>query len=90
MLNIDAGSAKSALSARGEKGFEDIEQFLSTPEIQAANLDENQKKWFDITTSHFILHTKTKYNNATFSMQSVFKIDSKQTVSVIRREFSAF
>jgi general secretion pathway protein K len=36
------------------------------------------------------LHTKTKYNDATFALQSLFKIDANNNVNVIRREFSGF
>ncbi|MCF2947423.1 type II secretion system minor pseudopilin GspK [Paraglaciecola aquimarina] len=90
MTGMDISQAQSAISARGEKGFQQASEFLDTPEVKAVTLNDNQKQWFDVTTSHFILHTKTKYNNATFAMQTVFKIEDGKKVSVIRREFSGF
>ncbi|MFT5838026.1 MAG: general secretion pathway protein K [Flavobacteriales bacterium] len=82
--------AKSLLANRGAKGFETTAAFLSEPSIQALTLSANKKDWFDVKTSHFILHTKTKYNDASFAMQTVFKIDTSKNVSVIRRVFSGF
>ncbi|WP_416306894.1 type II secretion system minor pseudopilin GspK [Neptunicella sp. SCSIO 80796] len=77
----------SALNARGDEGFDNINKFFSQAEISKVSLTDAQKKWFDITTSYFILHTKTRYNDASFNLSSVFAIDSNGNVSVIRREF---
>jgi general secretion pathway protein K len=87
---LSLSDAKSVLANRGSEGFEKIVDFLSTKEIQALSLSDEQKDWFDVKTSHFILHTKTKYNDATFAMQTLFKVDSSKNVTVIRREFSGF
>ena len=87
---LSLADAKSVLSSRDPEGFETKEEFLNLPSIQALDLDENQKDWFDVTTSHFILHTKTQYNDATFAMQTLFKVDSSNNVSIIRRDFSGF
>jgi general secretion pathway protein K len=90
MTGMDLSQAQSAISARGEKGFENTSEFLDTAEVKAVTLTDNQKEWFDVTTSHFILFTRTKYNNATFAMQTVFKIDDAKNVRVLKREFSGF
>ena len=87
---LELSEAISVLANRGEKGFQTTEDFLSEPSIQALALTAEQKTWFDVKTSHFILHTKTKYNNSTFVMQSLFKVDTSNNVTVIRREFSGF
>jgi general secretion pathway protein K len=81
--------AQSVLANRGNEGYKNIEEFLNTQEIQGLSLNAQQKTWFDIKTSHFILYTKTQYNNASFAMQTVFKVDEDNAVSVIRREFSS-
>ena len=86
---LDLNAAQSVLANRGEEGYKSIEGFLSTKEIQGLNLDNQQKAWFDIKTSHFILYTKTQYNNASFAMQTVFKVEDSKEVRVIRREFSS-
>jgi len=83
-------NARAVLANRGEEGFQTTEDFFNEPSIQALTLTAEQKTWFDVKTSHFILHTKTKYNDATFALQSLFKVDSSNNVSVIRREFSGF
>ncbi|WP_438865604.1 type II secretion system minor pseudopilin GspK [Neptunicella sp.] len=84
---ISIEDTRSALNARGKDGFDNINDFFSQPEISALGLSNDQKKWFDITTSYFILHTKTHYNDASFNLSSVFAIDKSGHVSVIRREF---
>ncbi|PKG97949.1 type II secretion system minor pseudopilin GspK [Paraglaciecola sp. MB-3u-78] len=87
---LNLSDAKSVLANRGSDGYQTTTEFLSLPSIQAANLNAEEKKWFDVKTEHFILHTKTKYNDATFSMKTLFKVDPSKNVSVIRREFSGF
>ena len=82
--------AESILANRGSDGYQKVQDFLDDPSIQALKLKNSQKDWFDVKTSHFILHTKTKYNDATFAMQTLFKVDGDKNVTVIRREFSGF
>ncbi len=90
LTGISLSQAQSALGARGEDGFEKTDNFLATPELASATLTDPQRQWFDVSTSHFVLHTRTQYNNATFAMQTVFKIDSDKNVRVLTREFSGF
>ena len=88
---LTLSDAKSVLANRDSDGFKKTVDFLSAKEIQALpSLSDEQKDWFDVKTSHFILHTKTKYNNASFAIQTLFKVDSSNNVSVIRRDFSGF
>ena len=87
---LSLSDAKSLLASRGSDGYPTTAAFLNEPSVQVQNLNADEKKWFDVTTAHFILHTKTKYNDATFAMQTLFKVDSSKNVIVIRREFSGF
>lgn len=87
---LDLSAAKSLLASRGPEGYKDVNTFLNEPSIKAMNLKDEQIKWFDVTTTHFILHTKTKYNDATFAMQTLFKVDTSNNVSVVMRDFSGF
>ena len=87
---LSLADASSVLANRGSNGFQTTADFLNEPSIQAANLNAEEKTWFNVTTTHFILHTKTRYNDATFAMQTLFKVDSSKNVIVIRREFSGF
>jgi general secretion pathway protein K len=88
MLNLNLDAAKRIIASRPLDGFADINDFLSEPEIAAKELTAEQKAWFVIKTNYFMLVTKTRYNNSTFKMVSIFKLDSEGGgVSVISREF---
>lgn len=71
----------------GSIPYKTKEDFINQPEVAAQGLTQEQKDWFDVTTQYFILYTKASYNNATFAMSSVFKIDNADSIKVIRREF---
>jgi general secretion pathway protein K len=88
MLNLNLDAAKRIIASRPLDGFADTNEFFSEPEIVAKELTAEQKAWFVIKTNYFMLSTKTRYNNATFKMVSIFKLDSEgEGVSVISREF---
>jgi general secretion pathway protein K len=88
ILNITVDAAKRIVASRPQDGFADTNDFFSEPEIMAKQLTDDQKKWFVLKTNYFMLLTKTRYNNATFKMSSIFKLDSNSgSVSVISREF---
>lgn len=89
---LGLSDAQSILATRSSGAFQTTQNFLDDPSIQALQpkLTNEQISWFDVKTSHFILHTKTKYNDATFAMQTLFKVDTKNNVTVIRRDFSGF
>jgi general secretion pathway protein K len=87
---LTISDAQSLLANRSSEAYQTTDSFLQDPIIVALNIKEEQRAWFDVKTSHFILHTKTKYNEATFAMQTLFKVDDKNNVSVIRRDFSGF
>ena len=79
---------KRIIASRPEEGFANTSDFFSEPAIVALNLTASQKAWFGLKTNYFMLRTKTRYNNATFKMTSIFKLDSgDEGVSVISREF---
>lgn len=84
-LSLD--QAQSLISSRPSDGWDDANAFLSEPAIQALDLTQSQKDWFSVTTEYFILHTKTRYNKATFTLTTVFHAQADGNVSVIRREF---
>lgn len=89
MAGITVSDAADIISSRPTDGFNDINGFLSMPQIQAKNLSDPQKEWFDIKTNYFLLKSKTHYNNASFSLQTLFKVD-QQDVTVISRQFGGF
>lgn len=88
MLNIDTEDMARIIASRPVDGFENTSDFFSEPNIVALNLSDAQKSWFGLNTNYFMLKTKTRYNNATFKMTSIFKLDGgDEGVSVISREF---
>ncbi|MFT5277806.1 MAG: general secretion pathway protein K [Glaciecola sp.] len=87
LLNLEIEDAKRIISSRPVEGYEDTAELFSEPEIVALGLTDGQKAAFIIKTNYFMLHTKTRYNNATFVMTSIFKLDGEDGVSVISREF---
>jgi general secretion pathway protein K len=84
---LDLSAAQSIIASRDKDGFKSKGEFLADNAINALNLSQEQQEWFDVTTSHFVLRTRTKYNNATFAMVTVFAVDKNQTVTVLSREF---
>ena len=88
MLNLDVEDASRIIASRPEEGFENTNDFFTEPEIVALNLTPQQKEWFTIKTNYFMLRIKTRYNEASFKMTSIFKLDDGENgVSVISREF---
>ncbi|QJR80819.1 type II secretion system minor pseudopilin GspK [Alteromonas pelagimontana] len=79
--------AKSLISSRPQEGWDDVNDFLNEPVLAAMDLDETRRKWFTITSEYFILHTKTRYNKASFSLTSVLHVQGEKEVKVLRREF---
>ncbi|MDM7862075.1 type II secretion system minor pseudopilin GspK [Alteromonas sp. ASW11-36] len=87
VTSLDTEQAARLIAGRPADGYDDVATFLAEPDITALELDEERSQWFSVTTQYFILYTKTRYNNATFSMSSVFFVGDDNKVSVVRREF---
>ncbi len=87
LTGLSSQQAKSLISSRPQDGWDSIDDFYSEPDIAALSLSDAQKAWFTISTMYFILHTRTRYNNATFKLTSVFHAPEGEKVQVIRREF---
>ncbi|MDO6474247.1 type II secretion system minor pseudopilin GspK [Alteromonas sp. 1_MG-2023] len=87
LTGLDMSQATSLISSRPQDGWADIDSFLGEPVLAALDLSDEQRSWFTVTTGYFILHTKTSYNKATFSLSTLFKAQGGENVSVIRREF---
>ncbi len=87
VTGLSRAQADSLISSRPQDGWTDTQAFLSEPAVQALNMPQEKTGWFTVTTKYFILHTKTRYNKANFTMSSVFEVDDNAGVSVLRREF---
>lgn len=78
---------QSLISSRAPDGYQDIQDFLAESLFTNHTLTDLQQSWFDVKTEYFLLHTKTRYNNASFAMSSLLKVENNDQVTVIRREF---
>jgi general secretion pathway protein K len=87
VTGLDVTKAKSLITNRPPEGYDKMTNFLAEKEFSGVTLTKEQESWLDVTTMHFILQTKTKYNNATFSMVTVFVVDKSNNVTVLSREF---
>lgn len=84
-LNVD--DAQSLISSRPMAGFKNKQSFISDPVFGTEPLSNAKHEWFTLNTDYFLLRTKTRYNNASFAMTSLLKVDKDDKITVIRREF---
>jgi general secretion pathway protein K len=86
ITGVSLSDATSIIGSRPPEGFKSADEFLALSQLAALNLSTEQKAWFDVTTQYFMLSTKTRYNNASFAMQTLFKVDD-QRVNIRKRQF---
>ena len=89
MADISLSDAADVISSRPQDGFKSTADFFVAPQIQPKNLTTAQQAWFDVKTDYFMLQSKTRYNNATFSISSLFKVDNNNA-KVVSRQFGGF
>lgn len=87
MTGLTLTDAQNVINSRPNDGWDSVNDFLGEPAIAALDLSDTQRNWFTITTKYFMLHTKTSYNKATFTLSTLFKAQGGENVQVIRREF---
>jgi general secretion pathway protein K len=85
LLGISLSDAEQALSARADKGFKDVAEFLSAPELAKAKISPDLKQRLTVDSEYFKLKTTASFNDSYFSLNSIFKVVDNQTVSVISR-----
>jgi len=87
LTGMSLAQAQNMISARPADGWGTSQDFLQDPAIAALDLNETQRSWFTVTTEHFLLHTKARYNAASFTMTSVLRASASEPAQVLRREF---
>ncbi|WP_339767698.1 type II secretion system minor pseudopilin GspK [uncultured Paraglaciecola sp.] len=87
LTGLSLSEAQGIITNRPKEGFKTVADFLASSAITALNMPDERDDWFDVTTGHFLLEVKTAYNDATFSMVSVFAVDDSENVTLLRREF---
>ena len=86
LLGETSGIGADIIDSRGPEGFNDIQDFLSLPEVQALQLSQQREQWFKVTTKYFRLNTTAKVQGSQFTLSSIFKVEEGQ-IEVIGREF---
>lgn len=86
LTGLELSQAEGLIAARPEDGWQTINDFFAEPDLQAVNLTDMQRSWFQVTSEYFLLHTKTRYNEATFTLTSLFAVNGDK-VNLVRREF---
>ncbi len=84
---VNESIAKQVIANRPPDGYQKVQDFLSISEISNAQLSQTQQDRFSVTTRYFSLQTKTQYNNTSFNLTTLFKIEENKPMTVIRREF---
>ncbi|WP_343033392.1 type II secretion system minor pseudopilin GspK [Alteromonas profundi] len=87
LTGLDISQASSLIGSRPKDGWDDAADFLNEPVIAALELSDSRKDWFKVTSEYFILHTKARYNKATFKLSTVFHAEASSGVSIMKREF---
>lgn len=85
LLSSSIDDAQQILSARGEEGFESLEDFYNLPELNKIKLSEEQKKQFVVDSDYFKLRAKTSFNNSYFTLNSVMQVTDDQQINIISR-----
>ncbi len=85
LLGVSRTDVEQALAARGEKGFENIEDFFNLPELSKLKISEAKKKQFVVDSEYFKLKTTASFNDSYFTLNSIMKITNNNKVDVISR-----
>jgi len=85
LLDSTLDEAQQILSARGDEGFETIDDFYNLPEVVKLKNSEDKKDQFVVDSEYFILKAKARFNESFFAFNSVMKITNNKYIDVISR-----
>ena len=85
LLDSTLEEAQQILSARGEEGFDTIEDFYNLPEVTKLKNSDSNKDQFVVDSEYFTLKANASFNNSFFAMNSVMKITNNKNIDVISR-----
>ncbi|WP_416351530.1 type II secretion system minor pseudopilin GspK [Parashewanella curva] len=89
LLNqISADEAKGIIESRGAKGYDDLQEFWSSPELGSigGNVDK-VKSTFTNKSTYFELDGKAKVGDAIFQLQSILQVNKDHYVDVLSRQY---
>lgn len=85
LLDSTLEEAEEILSARGDEGFETIEDFYGLPEFTKLKNNDSSKYEFVVDSEYFTLKASASFNNSYFAMNSVMKVTNNKYIDVISR-----
>ena len=87
LTGLSREQANDVIGSRPRDGWDAADDIFNNNVFDSVQITDEQRGWFTVNTEYFILHTQTRYNNASFSLSTLFQISNGSTVTVIRREF---
>lgn len=85
LLDSTLEEAEQIISARGDEGFETIDDFYNLPEVIKLKNSDSSKDQFVVDSEYFTLKASASFNNSFFAMNSVMKITNNKYIDVISR-----
>ncbi len=85
LLDSSLEEAQQVLTARGEEGFNTLDDFYNAPEMSQMKLTEEQKKQFVVDSEFFKLKARASFNESYFTLNSVLKVAENQQIYTISR-----
>ncbi|MBL4899794.1 MAG: type II secretion system minor pseudopilin GspK [Colwellia sp.] len=85
LLDSTLEEAQQILSARGDEGFDSINDFYNLPEVASLKNFDDKKDQFVVDSEYFTLKASASFNNSFFAMSSVMKITNNKYIDVISR-----
>lgn len=85
LFNSTLEEAQQILNARGDEGFETINDFYNLPEVIKLPNSESYKDQFVVDSEYFTLKASASFNNSFFAMNSVMKVTNNKYIDVISR-----
>ncbi len=85
LLDISNSEAQSLIDARGESGFENINELYGLAEFTKLKISDEQKQQFVVDSEYFTLQANSQFNNSYFNLISVMQVIDNSKVNVISR-----
>ena len=85
LLDISENKALDIMSARDEKGFESVDDFLAIPEMVEVKLTDEQKQQFVVDSEYFKLTASAEFNQSYFNLNSTLLVLGEDNIAVVSR-----
>ena len=89
LLNrLSVSEAENVINERGTKGFDNVDEFWSLPEVNGIGSSlALMKSTIVIKSEYFELDAKAKVGDAIFQLQSVLQVNKSHYVDVLTRQY---